>query len=238
MNILVTNDDGIDAKGIMILAKAAREFGEVTVVAPESQQSAVSQAITISRKLNLTEARGFLKGVDAYTVDGKPADCVGRALRRMGLQPDIVFSGVNEGANIGRDILYSGTVGACFEAAAHGVPSVAFSTDRNHFEIVEREITGIIKFILSRKLAEPGIVVNVNFPQAQFGASKGVVFTSQGRSEFAGSYKDYDTRNKVTREEDRESDMMAFENGYISISPLTLNRTDRELLNYWKDEVR
>lgn len=237
MRILITNDDGIDAKGIMILAKAAREFGEVFVVAPETQQSAMSHGITIDRRLNVTEARGFLKGVTAYTVDGKPADCVGRALRRLNINPDLVLSGVNDGPNIGRDILYSGTVAACFEAALHGVPTIAFSTDRNHFEIVERELTGILKFLLRRQMAQPGMVVNVNFPHASFGESKGVVFTNQGRAQFAGSYKDFDTKNTVTDSIDLESDMVAFENGYVSISPLTINRTDVETLSFWKENI-
>lgn len=237
MRILISNDDGIDARGLMILAKVARDFGDVFVVAPESQQSAMSHGITIDRRLNVNEARGFLKGVEAFTVDGKPADCVGKALRSLKINPDLILSGVNDGANIGRDILYSGTVAACFEAAIHGIPAIAFSTDRNHYEIVERELPGILKFIINRQMAQPGMVVNVNFPHASFGESKGLVFTSQGRAEFAGSYKDFDTKNVAENKIDLGSDMVAFENGYVSMTPLTINRTDLDILNYWKGNI-
>ena len=128
MKILISNDDSIHAPGIALLAKVAMEFGEVTVMAPAQQCSAMSQRLTVFNDLKLEKVEDFPVPVHAaYKVDGTPADCVKVALHYvLEEKPDYVFSGINDGYNVGYDISYSGTLGAAFEAVKNGVPAIAF----------------------------------------------------------------------------------------------------------------
>ena len=169
MKILISNDDSIHAPGIEMLAKAAMEFGEVTVVAPAQQCSAMSQRLTVFNDLKLEKVEDFPVPVHAaYKVDGTPADCVKVALHYvMEEKPDIVFSGINDGFNIGYDISYSGTLGAAFEAVKNGVPAIAFSAAKNEWlGTAEPFLRQIIQELLETG-REPGIVWNVNFPACQ-----------------------------------------------------------------------
>ena len=128
MNILITNDDGINAPGISLLAEAAAQFGNVTVVAPASQCSAMSHRITLDRPMGLRKHEWGMDGVTAYSLDGTPADCIRAALDAiMPEKPDVVLSGINHGYNVGYDIAYSGTVGAAMEALMSGIPAIALS---------------------------------------------------------------------------------------------------------------
>ena len=129
MKILVVNDDSIHAPGIALLAKAAMELGEVTVVAPAHQCSAMSQKITIRGDMRVDQAADFPVPVKAaYMVDGTPADCVKIAMQYLLVErPDYVFSGINDGYNAGFDIAYSGTIGAALESVMNGIPAIAFS---------------------------------------------------------------------------------------------------------------
>lgn len=127
MEILITNDDGIYAEGIYALYAALRKVGNVTVVAPDVQRSAVGHAITLTDPLRVTEARRHGKFF-GYATSGTPADCVKLAIRAiMGKKPDLVFSGINLGANMGYNVLYSGTVSGATEGALFGIPSIAIS---------------------------------------------------------------------------------------------------------------
>lgn len=165
MRILVVNDDGIDAPGIALLARAARELGEVVVVAPAEQCSAMSQKITIRGSLRAERVPEFPVGVEAWRVSGTPADCVKVALQYiLKERPDYVFSGVNAGWNAGYDIAHSGTLGAAFEAAMYGIPAAAFSNAHGaSLELVEKYLPGIVRELAA---AQPpaGAVWNVNFP--------------------------------------------------------------------------
>lgn len=166
MKILIANDDSIHAPGIAMLAKAAMEFGEVTVVAPAQQCSAMSQRITVFNPLKLEKVEDFPVPVAAaYKVGGTPADCVKVALHYiMEEKPDYVFSGINDGFNIGYDISYSGTLGAAFEAVKHGIPAFAFSAANNDWlGAAEAFLQPIIQELLETE-QEPGVVWNVNFP--------------------------------------------------------------------------
>ena len=130
MKILVTNDDGIGACGIRILAETARDFGETIVIAPSVQKSANSHCITLNKPMKIEKIDMGIDGVQAYSLDGSPADCVRASY--LGLfdrmeEPDIVFSGVNDGANCGFDILYSATVGAAMEAVLYDKKAICFS---------------------------------------------------------------------------------------------------------------
>lgn len=169
MRILVVNDDGIQASGIAHLARAAQKFGEVWVAAPDSQCSAMSHRISIFDKLRVRSEPNFeVKGVQAWSISGTPADCVKVALAYiMPERPDIVLSGINNSYNAGVDILYSGTVGAAMEALACGIPAMAFSTETcRDLQTADAYLEDIIKELLKREIA-PYEIWNVNFPSCR-----------------------------------------------------------------------
>lgn len=166
MKILIVNDDSISAPGIKVLAKAALEFGEVTVVAPSEQCSALSQKLTLRETLPVEKVDDFPVAVQAaYQVGGTPVDCIKVALDYiLEEKPDYVLSGINNGYNVGFDIAYSGTLGAAFEAVRNGIPAMAFSTSADKYlEAVEPYLLPLIRELLEENL-EPGTVWNVNFP--------------------------------------------------------------------------
>ena len=177
MKILVVNDDSIEASGIALLAEVAMKFGEVTVVAPAHQCSAMSQKLTIRGELRVEKEEGFPVPVKAaYKVDGTPVDCVKVALHYIFQEkPDYVFSGINDGYNVGFDIAYSGTLGAAFEAVMHGIPAMAFSSTMHApMNIAESYLEPVIRELLEEELAQ-GEVWNVNFPSVDPSAFKGIL---------------------------------------------------------------
>ena len=177
MRILVTNDDGITAEGIIRLVKMAKQLGDVTVIAPDSQCSAMSQKLTILTYVDVRRVDDFpVEGVEAYTVSGTPADCV-----RVGLdvilkeRPDIVFSGINNGYNTGYDIAYSGTIGAAMEAVFAGVPAIAFSTDYRWIsDTVDEYLLPVTKDILKEPIGLNEIW-NINFPGCPAKECRGIL---------------------------------------------------------------
>ena len=177
MKILVVNDDSIHAPGIVLLAKAAMELGEVTVVAPANQCSAMSQRITIRGDMRVDKVEDFPVPVKAaYKVDGTPADCVKIAMQYLlEEKPDYVFSGINDGYNAGFDIAYSGTLGAAFEAVMNGVPAMAFSnTMHSPLDIAETYLVDIIRELMEAGQGR-GEVWNVNFPAVAPDQLKGIL---------------------------------------------------------------
>ena len=166
MKFLIVNDDSITAPGITMLAKAAAQLGEVWVVAPEEQCSALSQKLTLRETLPVKRVEDFPVPVhQSWQVNGTPVDCVKVALDYILKEmPDLVLSGINNGYNVGFDIAYSGTLGAAFEAARHGIPAMAFSITSNaHLSQVEPHLTEIMRELMEQKL-DRGEVWNVNFP--------------------------------------------------------------------------
>ena len=149
MRILLTNDDGINAPGILVLAKWAMKLGDVTVVAPKIEQSGKSHGIEIVRPMEIKKV-DFPLNLPAYAVDSTPADCVRYAVKGLGLTFDLVISGINRGYNVGEDIMYSGTVGAIFEANAMGIPAMAFSTHPDGFADAEAHLDRVYQFILEQ----------------------------------------------------------------------------------------
>lgn len=174
--ILITNDDGITSDGIVRLAKAATKFGEVYVVAPDSQRSAMSHNITLREHIDVKEYNFPVDGVKAYSSTGTPADCV-----RFGIlnivkeKPDVVLSGINFGFNSGTDIQYSATVGAALEAATVGVHAIAFSEgfDDVH-EVTNEYLEQMIEKLIDKKLSYNQIW-NVNFPSCSLDSFKGIL---------------------------------------------------------------
>ena len=169
MRILITNDDGIAAPGIEALWRAVRDLGEVTVVAPDSERSAVGHAITLAEPLRVSDYAGP-GGLTGHAVSGTPADCVKIAVRAiLAHPPDLVLSGINQGANMGTNLLYSGTVSAATEAAMLGLPAAAFSLADRHY----RDFSAAAAYArrlaieIGRRGLPRGISLNVNVPPSR-----------------------------------------------------------------------
>lgn len=174
--ILITNDDGIKADGLLRLAEAARSFGEVTIVAPAEQRSAASHSITLRHSFEVHPYDYPLEGVKAYSCSGTPADCVRvGVLSVMDEKPDAVFSGINFGYNVASDIQYSATAGAAFEGEFQGFLSAAFSEGMNGcHEVTDRYLKELMEEVLSREYV-PGIIHNINFPQCPITECRGIL---------------------------------------------------------------
>ena len=176
MKILVVNDDSISSPGLALLAKAAMELGDVWVVAPAHQCSAMSQKLSIHAALKVEKVNFPVPVKAAYKVDGTPVDCVKVALQYiLEEKPDYVFSGINDGYNVGYDIAYSGTLGATFEAVMNGIPAIAFSNTINSpLTIAEQYLVPIAKDLIEAGQGR-GEVWNVNFPAVEPEALKGIL---------------------------------------------------------------
>ena len=164
MRILLTNDDGINAEGLKHLVNWAKTKGEVCVFAPKVQQSGKSLSIEIHNSYEVKKVDLF-DGVEAYSVDSTPADCVRIAVLGMKKKFDLVISGINCGPNLGGDIHYSGTVGACFEAAQSGIKAMAVSAAFNSFDNAVKNIDRVFNEIQSKRMFDFAEILNVNFPE-------------------------------------------------------------------------
>ena len=180
--ILITNDDGILASGIIRLAESARVFGEVVVVAPEKECSALSHSITIREPIDLYPHDFPVSGVTAWSCSGTPSDCVRIALAYLlPYKPDLVLSGINYGWNIASDIQYSATVGAALEAAHEGIPAIAFSEPYHpDHSVTDRYLSRVLPDLLETCI-ERDTILNVNFP---LGSCRGIL---TGRTVSSGS---------------------------------------------------
>ena len=179
MKILLVNDDGIQSKGIARFAKLIKSLGEVTVVAPKTQCSGMSQRLTLFQDMELNEMSNFpVSGVRAFSLDGTPVDCVkvGLTLYPQDAPPDIIFSGINNGWNMGFDIAYSGTVGAAMEAAMNGIPAIAFSAPMDaEINNIEPWFPELMKALLPLTETEAK-VWNVNFPLCPAEEVRGILW--------------------------------------------------------------
>ncbi|MDD3191288.1 MAG: 5'/3'-nucleotidase SurE [Bacilli bacterium] len=229
MKILVTNDDGIHASGLRILVEKALKFGEVTVVAPAYEQSAKSHALNIRKGLAYQKMEDIVPGVDTYALESTPADCVRFAEYYLKLNYDIVFSGMNNGYNVGEDILYSGTVGAASEGVLCHKKAIAISAAYNKQMDAQTHLEGALSYIFDNKLFDICSFYNVNIPPF----SNGIKITRQGSTHFEARFELEGhlvfQRGKPYFDRDNEfieSDVNAIHNHFISISPLSVDRTD------------
>lgn len=229
MKILITNDDGIKAPGISALAEIAAQFGEVYVIAPHQNNSAVGHGITMRRALK-AYPESIIGAKLAYGIDGTPADCVKYALSHLKLKPDLVLSGINDERNVGTDVLYSGTVSGAIEANLCGYPSFAVSTTASNFELVKKYLPEIVEKLLSQPL-ESNVTININFPSLD--EPKGVKVTTLGIARYDEVYIEEDGGHKLSGpfidiDQPEETDVKSVQNGYISITPLKVKFDDDE----------
>lgn len=229
LNVLLVNDDGYNAQGIKELAKIAKEnFKKVIVVAPFKEQSAVSHAMTLRKGMKFEKQPDIIPGVDTYSLDGRPSDCVKFAVIHLKYKPDLVLSGINNGLNLGDDILYSGTVACCFEAGLMNIKSIAFSCEIGEFE-TSKYVLDTLLYIYNNERLKNELILNVNMPLN----SKGYKITKQGRNPFNTYFEEIDglyyakgTPLGYKTETDDTTDVYNYHHGYISITPLTFDRTN------------
>ncbi len=239
MNILVSNDDGILSPGLAVLAEACRVVGQVTVIAPDREQSGTSHSLTLHRPL-----RPQRRHDGSFQVDGTPTDCVLLGLGAlMPEKPDFVFSGVNLGPNMGEDVLYSGTVSAAMEAVTLGVPGIAISFASRVSEQLgayHPVLARLVRQIVQVRNFPRNMLLNINLPDLEGGGVRGIKVTKLGSRFFSESL----TRMKdpwgkevywigggeITWTGDAESDHQAVKDGYISLTPLHLDLTNYALL--------
>ena len=241
--ILVTNDDGVYSEGLKKLAEAHRAIGEVTIVAPDREQSASSHSLTLNRPLRILHL-----DESTWSIDGTPADCVNLAVQHVmkGRRPDVVVSGINFGPNLGDDVTYSGTVSAAFEGALLGIPSVAFSAligENFSFDRSARFAARFTEMFLASQ-PERHVVMNVNFP---LGGPSGVRVTHLGKRVYTeGVIERKDPRGRSyfwiggespVWEDEEGSDFAAVDRGFISITPLHLDLTHRPSFQKMESEI-
>lgn len=243
MLILVTNDDGVHSPGLRVLTNVLRPLGRVVVVAPDRERSAVSHALTLHSPLRAREMT-----VDCWAVDGTPTDCVNLGIHGLLKQtPDLVVSGINQGANLGDDLTYSGTVAAAMEATLMGVPACAVSLSSERFLEEDFVLAGEWTLSLARMLImhrlPPDTFLNVNVPN---GTPRGFRLTRQGKRRYADAVvENRDPRGRTyfwigggepTFQNLDGTDINAVNDGYVSVTPLHLDLTNYaafERLRQW-----
>jgi len=243
MRILLSNDDGYFAPGIANLAKVLLEIADVTVVAPERDRSGASNSLTLDRPLSLHKSHnGF------YYVNGTPTDCVHLAVTGMLDElPDMVISGINDGANMGDDTVYSGTVAAATEGFLLGLPSIAVSLvsmSRGNFPTAARIIVDLVKRFTENRFHIP-ILLNVNVPDVPYDELQGVEVTRLGRRHKAESVIKYQTPRGETvywvgaagaaQDAGEGTDFFALQNNRVSITPLQIDLTRYDQIGYVKN---
>jgi 5'-nucleotidase len=241
MKILVTNDDGIFADGLIALVKELKNIAEVVVVAPDRELSAMGTTVSLHQPVRARKATPVADGVESYAVEGTPADCVILALGKLVSDKiDMVFSGINRGANLGDDVLISGTVGAALEASLHGLPALAISAgwgDKFYFDDAAK-----FAALLARRV-ESGVIpsdicLNVNLPNLPLKEITGVKTTCPARYSHTDIIEErynngrsyyWFVRKRVNKAVDDKTDTWAIERGSISISPLLTSHANKPL---------
>ena len=232
MKILVTNDDGIFAQGLWALAKELSSIAQVVVVAPDREQSAIGTAVTLRQPLRAQKMRPMVAGVGTYSVEGTPADSVILALDKLVKDKiDLVVSGINHGANLGDDVLISGTVGAALQGYLHGLPAIAISVvfgDNFHLDNAARLAALLAKKIGANTLPT-NTFLNVNLPNLPLAEIRGAKVTRLASESHTDTVEEsHDGRRSyywlirqgINKDTDKKTDIWAIEQGNISITPL------------------
>ena len=242
MRILVTNDDGIHSPGLTVLAKALSRVGEVWVVAPDRERTAVAHAVTLHKPLRVHQL-----GTRIYAVNGTPVDCVNLAVLKVMLAPpDLLVSGINKGVNLGDDVLYSGTVSAAMEGTILGVPSMAVSQEGQehfYFDAGARYAVRIARLILKEGLPDETLV-NLNIPNRPFRSIIGVRVTCLSRRRFDnpiiekvdphGRTYYWIAGTRVSWSRSKDADHEALEQGAVSLTPIHLDTTNHGVLDRFR----
>ena len=229
MRILLTNDDSISASQLVPLARWCKKLGEVTVVVPKYEQSGKSHGIEMHKPFEAKQVQ-LADDVVAWSVDSTPADCVRFAILGLCGEFDLGISGINRGLNVGADMMYSGTVSAACEAVGHGVRALALSTSPEYYDSAVSQLDRVLEYFERNSLWEHNNIYNVNIP----GAAPEIKITRQGGPYYSDDFEAmgnhmYHARGKsvwVDRN-DNTLDTDATLHGYITITPLTLDRTDK-----------
>jgi 5'-nucleotidase len=244
--ILITNDDGIFAPGIYALWEVMKKIGDVIVVAPDSEKSAVGHAITISNPIRMKKINGHGE-FSGYAVNGTPADCVKIAVKAiLNDPPDIIISGINHGANVGNNIIYSGTVSAATEGTMLKIPSVAISLNSikgGDFAPAQKISKSIAELVLRNGLPD-GVLLNVNVPNIPFDKILGYKVTRQGNIFFIDRFeKREDPRGQVyywmtgeiiDDDVNNDYDGQALKDNFVSVTPIHYQLTDEKFLSQLK----
>jgi 5'-nucleotidase len=241
MKLLLTNDDGINAKGLYILAKELEKEHDIIIAAPDDQRSACGHSITLTRPLVIKEIKlGGIKS-RAYSVDGTPADCVRIAVDKLvDGKVDMVISGINKGVNLGTDVIYSGTVSAAIEAAIYKIPSVAISSefigDRENYELAAITVLELITKLNENNIGND-IVLNINVP---LNSNKQTKVCKIGNRTYNNCFiekvdndgnKSYDIIGDVVDTFEENTDVGYFKKGYTTITPLHYDLTNFNIIN-------
>jgi len=242
-HILISNDDGIHALGILALAEVAMAFGEITIVAPNSPQSAMGHAISIGKPLRLYKET-LANGISGYSCNGTPADCVKLATGvLMKSPPDIILSGINHGTNTSVSTIYSGTLSAAREGAIQNIPAIGFSLCNHQDEADMAASSEIARLVIEQALHQPlgaGQLLNVNIPPIPLSEIKGIKVTRQAMGRWVEQFderkdpygKHYYWLKGTFQLDDlgEDTDEFAIRNGYVSVTPMMHDLTHKELL--------
>lgn len=245
MNILITNDDGIDAQGIHFLAKAFMDMGKIIISAPDKQRSASSHAITIHEQINIKRVDFHNSNIEAYAVSGTPVDCVKLACDKLFQgSVDLILSGINHGANLGNDVLYSGTVSAAIEGTLLGVPSMAVSVAgvcEDEYLDTAAFYTRYIYDKCVKKSINKGTMLNINVPSCHRQEINGMIATCLGVRKYTNIFQErvdtsgntsYLLRGEIDKVQNGETtDVYAVENSYISVTPMHFELTRFDLID-------
>ncbi|MBQ7515203.1 MAG: 5'/3'-nucleotidase SurE [Schwartzia sp.] len=245
MRILLSNDDGIDSVGMAALVEALAPEHTLVVAAPATEQSAKAHAITVRTNIEVEPGEHFAAaGIEAWKIHGTPADCVKlylEAMARPETMPELVISGINKGANLGSDVLYSGTVGAAIEGYMHGLPAIAVSLDIDSV-LPYTQVAALFRDYLPALFAEAArpFLFNINYPRFLLDGVPNYVFTSVGRRDYLNAFQRIEINGRVYYHmageiydgpNDEVTDVYAANHGYIAVSPLRIDLTDVDFLD-------
>lgn len=241
--ILVVNDDGINAPGILALTAVAKEFGKVVVVAPDKPQSGMGHAITLDSTLHIKKVN--IEGATAYSCSGTPVDCVKIAVNKLlDRKPDLIVSGINHGSNSSINVIYSGTMSAALEGALEGIPSVGFSLSDHSveadFTAAKHYAKKIIQQLLQNNYTK-NICLNVNIPKLSADLIAGIKVCRQAKGNWEEEYDErtdpmgrkyyWLTGKFILEDEGTDTDEWALANSYVSVVPVQPDVTNYTILN-------